>query len=255
MQNKTPPPSPTRRIIRLDHTDSTNRLVLETPEFLEENHLVVLARSQTQGRGRRGRSWVSLPGSQLLFSYVHHPQGIRGDLPVISLVAGLSVAQALEEFGAAPRLKWPNDVKLAGKKVCGILVETKPGPQGDPRVVIGIGLNCLGREEELPLEIKSIAAILAAHTVQPVDPEAVLWTVLACLDENLERLGAGEKPSLLESWRARADLAGKPVRVEGETVYSGRAVGISPEGYLLVEASGELRTVVSGDVTWLDTPG
>ena len=105
-------------IIRLDEVESTSTLMLEDSAYLENHGLVVIARHQTGGRGRMGRRWASLPGGQLQFSLVLHPNLPPQEVPLLSLVSGLAVARALEDVLALrPALKWPNDVLLGGGKV------------------------------------------------------------------------------------------------------------------------------------------
>ena len=118
-------------VVRLEEVESTNTLVLQNPDYLEHHGLVVLARHQTGGRGRMGRRWASLPGQQLQFTVVLHPILPPEDFSIFSLLGGVAVAQAVEErVGLSPRLKWPNDIMVDGGKVCGILLESRPGPAG-----------------------------------------------------------------------------------------------------------------------------
>jgi BirA family biotin operon repressor/biotin-[acetyl-CoA-carboxylase] ligase len=244
-------------ILRLEETPSTNTLVLETEEYLADHGLVVLARHQTAGRGRMGRHWASVPGAQLQFSVVVHPAVRAEEVPLLALVSGLAVAQALEGLlGLSPRLKWPNDVLLDGRKVCGILLEAKPAPGTGqpPRLVIGIGLNCQGRAEDYPPDLRERVTTLAEVYGAPVDNEEVLQAVLERLNALYDRLVAGERPALLAEWRRCAALAGRRVRVQTpQGLREGHARDITGEGYLLVELEGGTRHVqVSGEVAWLD---
>lgn len=241
-------------ILRLDEVGSTNTLVMETPAYLENHGLVVLARHQTAGRGRIGRKWVSLPDAQLQFSVVLHPPLPREELPVVSLLAGLAVAEALEAaLGLAPVLKWPNDVLLEGRKVCGILMELKQGAQGGLRLVVGIGLNCLGGEEGFPPELRDRLTTIEQAAGRPVDKEAVLQAVLAALQAWYDRLTAGGRPALLDAWERRSDMIGKTLRYPTPAgPREGRAAGLTEEGYLLIEtAEGGRHIHAAGEVEWL----
>ncbi|HKI98332.1 MAG TPA: biotin--[acetyl-CoA-carboxylase] ligase [bacterium] len=242
-------------IIRLEEVASTNSLVLERPAYLERHGLVVVARHQTGGRGRMGRRWASLPGRQLQFSVVLHPPFPTADFPAVALLAGLAVAQACEEeLGVRPDLKWPNDVMLVGRKVCGILVEGSSGAGGRPRLVVGIGINCQGDPGDFPAELQAHLTTLAHETSRPVDPEALLQTVLERLEALLERLAAGDKAAMLEQWRGYG-LLGEGQRVRFTTQQGPREgipEGLTPEGYLIVRLpDGSAVIQVSGELEWM----
>ncbi|MBI4084179.1 MAG: biotin--[acetyl-CoA-carboxylase] ligase [Candidatus Lambdaproteobacteria bacterium] len=241
-------------IVRLDEAPSTNTLVLEREEYLAQHGLVVLARHQSAGRGRMGRAFASVAGTQLLFSVVAHLRLRPEQVPLCSLVAGLAVAQAVEDtLALRPELKWPNDVTLGGRKLCGILAELRQGPPGEARLVVGIGVNCLGAAADFPPELRPVLTTLAEHTAAPVDPEAVLGAILRRLDAGLTRLEAGETAALLAEWSRRAPLAGRRVRyaVAGGQ-REGVALGITAEGFLRIQGDdGAVHTAVSGEVDWL----
>lgn len=252
MSNPDPPAAIGHTVIRLEETGSTNTFIMETPAHLANHGLVVIARHQTAGRGRVGRKWASLPGRQLQFSVALHPPLPREEVPVISLVAGLAVGISLRDaLGLRPLLKWPNDVFLGGRKVCGILVEMKQ-VAGAPRVVVGIGLNCLGTREDFPAEVRGLLTTLSEEIGAPVDMETVFQDVLAALERQYRRLLDAGKAELLEEWSAMAGLPGRPVRYPtAEGMRAGTALGLSPEGYLLVEtAAGETHVHASGELEW-----
>lgn len=243
------------QIIRLEEADSTNTLLLENPEYLGNHGLVMIARHQTAGRGRMGRQWASIPDAQLQFSVVMHPDIDVADIPLVSLAAGVAVADALEAVtGVSPRLKWPNDVMIDQRKVCGILVETQPGQGKSTHLVVGIGINCLGGIQDYPQELRDILTTVAEASAKPVDKEALLLAVLRNLEAQHTLLRRGGKADLLQAWRKRGALQGRRVRVEtpnGEQ--EGVALDLSEAGFLVVRLdSGETHHQVSGNVVWLN---
>ena len=243
------------RVVRLEEVESTNSLVLVNPDYMEHHGLVVLARHQTGGRGRMGRSWASLPGKQLQFTVVLHPILPPEDLPIFSLVAGVSVAQAGEEsVGVRPRLKWPNDVMVDGGKVCGILLESRPGPAGAPRLAMGIGLNCLGSPGDFPEEIRPLVNTLSNAAGKPVEMEPLFEHILNTLEYWHGQVTAGDTRALIEAWTARGLLRGQRVRVDTEEgMRECSPLGLTAEGYLLVEGdNGERFVQISGDLEWLE---
>jgi BirA family biotin operon repressor/biotin-[acetyl-CoA-carboxylase] ligase len=219
--------------------ESTNALAAATPQ----PGLVVVADHQTAGRGRLGRSWVTPEGAALTFSAVVDPAVDDEWWPLIPLVAGYAVGRAVDG-----RLKWPNDVLLGGRKVCGILVERVHvhAPDGArPLAVVGIGVNVDQGADELPVDT---ATSLALET-GPRDRTELFGVVLEELGALLTE--AARSPyAFVEEYRAACDTVGQVVRVElpGGTHLEGRAVGVDDHGRLEVETSGEVVAVAAGDV-------
>jgi BirA family transcriptional regulator, biotin operon repressor / biotin---[acetyl-CoA-carboxylase] ligase len=162
--------------------DSTNDALAAQPAA-ETGLQVMLAHSQTAGRGRRGRNWRSAPGQGLTFSCGWNLPDSAPSPAGLSLVAGLAVAEALESLGARNiRLKWPNDLLADGAKLGGILVELVSGQRRSRRIIIGIGLNLRSASDELPPG----AAALHQHLGAPPADEAVLARILLRLHARLE---------------------------------------------------------------------
>jgi BirA family biotin operon repressor/biotin-[acetyl-CoA-carboxylase] ligase len=245
-------------ILRLEEVPSTNTLLLENPRHLENHGLVAIAAHQTAGRGRMERKWVSIPGMHLQFSLVIHPTLPSEEVPVYSLLSALAVAEAIEEHTAVtPSLKWPNDVLVNGRKVCGILLEGRSvrgdGHSGGHRLVIGIGINCNGSPGDFPPAVRGILTTLAHASGAPVDMEALFQGVLANFQALHGRLDGESRKELIDQWTRRALLEGQRVRFNSpEGVREGTPLGLTAEGYLIVETDGGERYVqISGDLEWL----
>jgi BirA family biotin operon repressor/biotin-[acetyl-CoA-carboxylase] ligase len=195
---------------------------------------------QTAGRGRLGRRWLEPPGSSLLLSVLLRPPGVRRPQE-LSLVAGVATAQAVEETTALPaRVKWPNDVLLAGTKVAGILAELRSGA-----VVLGIGVNVNQTEAELPLDTRVAAGSLRTATGREHDRERLLALLLQRLDAAYERWRAAGLAPLSDELAARDALRGRHVVAGGN---AGRAVGIDALGRLQLERGDGVTVVESGEV-------
>ncbi len=215
---------------------STNALAAAEPE----SNLVVVADHQQAGRGRLDREWVTPPGAALTFSAVLDPLVDNEWWPVVPLVTGYAVARAL---GGPFTLKWPNDVLIDGRKVCGILVErvaTRP-----PRVVIGIGINVDQTEDELPVPTAT-SLTLAGHGV---DRTTLFGDVLGSLRAALGHF-ARHPDLFMNQYRDRSATLGQDVRVElpGDRTVEGRVVDFDDHGGLILRTADEAVTLSAGDV-------
>jgi BirA family biotin operon repressor/biotin-[acetyl-CoA-carboxylase] ligase len=202
--------------------------------------LVVVAERQDAGRGRRGAAWVCPPGEGLAFSVLLRPTAGKALWPRLSLAAGLAVAEALGRFGVFAEVKWPNDIWIGGRKICGILVEA-----GEDFVIVGIGINVGVRE--FPAVLEDSATSLAIERGEAPPRAAVLAAVLERLRVWDGCIG-GRFDDLLRGLRERCALTGKRVRMScGGELLRGEMAGIGDGGELLLRDGGGLRKVVQAD--------
>jgi BirA family biotin operon repressor/biotin-[acetyl-CoA-carboxylase] ligase len=164
---------------------------------------VIVADAQTAGRGRHGRAWRSTPGN-LHLSVLLRPRAAPAAWGRIPLLAGLAVAEALEAPGLDPRVKWPNDVWIGGRKVAGVLVESASAGAGIESAVVGVGVNVAAVPEGLDAEARAGAACLA-ELGDPRDALAVAAAVLARIRVWYHRLAAGGG-DVIAAWRGRPGL-------------------------------------------------
>ena len=201
---------------------------------------LVLAERQVAGRGRRGAAWFCGEGTGLAFSVLVRPDFEKALWPRLSLVAGMAVARSIEKAGLAPEIKWPNDVLIAGRKVCGILVEA----EGD-FVVVGIGLNV--EAMEMPKELSGIATSLAAEGARGVTREEHLLEIVRNF-ESLQKLVRSDFGALVSMVRARCALMGKEIEfLDGKDQRRGRCEGVGEAGDLQVWEGSALKRYVAAD--------
>ena len=244
-------PAAARTIVRCGRVESTQPIAFAIAADGAPDRSVVIADSQAAGRGRRGRPWHDEPGASLLVSIVLRPRLAPARLPTLSLTAGVALAEALEHAaGLAVRLKWPNDVLVGGRKLAGILLESRMVPAAGtasetPAVVaLGIGVNLTQRA--FPLELADRATSVRLAGGREVDRDTLLTEVLVRLDHWRGRLETEGFEPVRERWRALADTLGRPVSVDG---VAGVAVDLDDDGALLVaDDHGFRRRVVAGDV-------
>jgi BirA family biotin operon repressor/biotin-[acetyl-CoA-carboxylase] ligase len=238
-----------RHLVVRATVESTNDVAWEALAQGAPDGAVVVADAQTRGRGRGGRRWHAVPGRSLALSVVLHQGCERGQLGLLPLVTGLALAQALERLGARPALKWPNDLLLGGRKVAGILCESRFVPRGGEAAVIGVGVNVALRAEDFPDELRERATSLALEGVETAR-EAVAAEFLGALEPEWTALQEGERDSLLSRWKARADFWGRLVDVHTPSgMVRGVARDLDADGALVLRLeSGVETTVLAGDL-------
>jgi len=214
---------------------------------------VVIAEAQTAGRGRRGRSWITLPGKGLSLSVILRPQLPPQRAPELTLVAAVALAEALTDAGAAAGIKWPNDVQLEGRKVAGILTEMSAEPDQVHFVVLGIGVNLNGSAQDFPEELRGQLTSLAAERGSAVPRALFTAALLARLESWLDRHESEGFEVVREAWKARSTTLGAQVMVRAEgRVTEGRAVDIDEGGALLLRLEdGSVTRILAGDVEHL----
>jgi BirA family biotin operon repressor/biotin-[acetyl-CoA-carboxylase] ligase len=233
----------TRTVVRLATVDSTQAEAFRLAASGAADGTAVVADTQSSGRGRRGRGWLDAPGESLLLTVLVRARLAAAALPQLSFVAAVAVAEALESVtGLAPRLKWPNDVLVRGRKLAGILLESRPAP-GEACVAIGIGVNLAQRV--FPEELAGRATSVRIEGGLVPERDAMLEAVLHALDRWRGRLEREGFAGVREAWRARGETLGRPVSVDGIT---GTAVDIADDGALLVDDGVRVRRVVAGEL-------
>jgi BirA family biotin operon repressor/biotin-[acetyl-CoA-carboxylase] ligase len=231
---------------------STNDHVMAAGRAGAAEGLAVLADRQTAGRGRRGHSWASPAGIGLYTSILLRPSHSPAGVSLLTLVAGLGVAEAIEESaGVATRLKWPNDILVEGRKVAGILAEMASVDEKVSHVVIGIGINVNHGPQDLPGELFQAATSLYLATGRSIPRGELAAAVYNHLDRWYQVFREGRIETILAAGRERSATLGRPVDVlADEGRWHGLAVDLEADGALLVrEEGGELRRVLANDVS------
>ena len=246
------------KVVFYSETGSTNSDAKLMAEEGEQDGLLVVADSQNSGRGRRGRSWVSPPGKNAYFSLMLKPDISPAKGPMVTLLMALSVALGVK--GLMPKkeseelpdvgIKWPNDVVINGKKICGILTEMSMEDSFIHYIVIGVGINV--KKQEFEGEISKIASSIDNEWDTNTYRSALVANIIRYFDgfykEYLER---GDLSGIKDSYEELLVNKGKEVRVldpKGE--YTAKALGIDENGQLMVERTdGKLEAIYAGEVS------
>lgn len=232
--------------IDLAECGSTNDEAARLARAGARHGTVVTAGAQRAGRGRDGRVWASPPGLGLYLSAVLRPPLPLALVPPMTLAIGVGVCEAAREAGADARLKWPNDVLVAGRKLAGVLVEAQSQGSRLEAVVVGIGVNLGG---ELPPELAARATTLAAAAGAEIDRARFTGALLGHVERWIDRYVASGLPAVVAAWHERMvhGLAARAT-VDGEPL-EGEVAGLDGDGALLLrDGAGRLHRVRSGDV-------
>lgn len=232
-----------RRVLVLPEVDSTNTYALDRlAADPDADGTVIIAEYQTAGRGRFGRAWQSPRGASLLLTMLLRETGpLRGSRTVMA--ASVAVAEAVEEATLlAPLIRWPNDIYLRGRKLGGILVETRAMNGNGVAVAAGIGLNCLQQRGHLPPELGETATSLEIESEQPVDRLALARAMILCLDHHFKRRNAVSDDEIAAAWHERCGDRGQRVTLSslGQS-FSGRVIDVNPSAGLLLQLDNGTR--------------
>lgn len=244
--------STTYQIRRYEEIDSTN---LEARRLISQGFghgTVILAETQLAGRGRLGRTWVSAKGTGLWFSVILTPKGGMQQASQYSFVMAVAVAEGIRAVtGLEAKVKWPNDIVLHGKKVCGILLELAAEPNQAVQLIAGIGINANQQPDDFPEEVQAKATSLAIETGRELDRQALLDAVLRQITDNLALLERQGFDAIRERWLALSCVMGKKVQIlqHGDAILHGTAVGLAEDGALLVETKSGIVPILAGDVS------
>jgi len=211
----------------------------------------IVADTQTAGRGRLGRIWYSPPGAGLYASVVLRP-GSTPSPALWTLVAGVGLADALRRVsGLNVLVKWPNDLVIGRKKVCGILAEGSASQGSIRHVVLGFGVNL--RPAAYPADLADRATSLEGELGRPVDRGIVLAGSLEALADRIEEARASGIGAILDRWRALAPSSiGSQVEWRSpDGIRRGTTAGIDGDGALLVTAGGAVERIIGGEVRWM----
>lgn len=242
-----------RKAVLLTSTLSTQGDVLKLAEQGQGEGAVVIAEEQTGGRGRFGRKWFSPPGKGIWMSVLLRPDLPLQHTPQLTLLTGVAVCRAVRACtGADAGIKWPNDLLIDGRKVCGILLESTVEDHEVRYCIAGIGVDVNFDPEDYPEDLTTIATSLKMETGQPVDRTKLTAAILTELEQLYylyQKEGFGVISAL---WEALSVSMNREITVTNpHGVIKGKAIGLDPSGALLVEKhDGEHTLVISGEISW-----
>ena len=239
-----------REIFYYDVIDSTN---IKAKQLAEEGHpagTLVVAEKQETGRGRRGRSWDAPAGSGIYMTLVLKPEINPNNASMLTLVAALAVAGGITKCtGTQAGIKWPNDIVMEGKKVCGILTEMSAQFDYVNHIVVGIGINV--HNEHFPKEIEEMATSIYLQTGEHINRAALIEEILEQFEHYYAiYLKTEDLSGLVKEYNAALVNMNKNVRVlDPKEPFEGKAMGINERGELIVDTWESRKLVSSGEVS------
>jgi len=239
-------------VMVLPEIDSTNNLVKKYLLNGAEEGLVVIAESQTKGRGRLGRTWYSPSKVGIYLSVLLKPQFAPDHSSIFTILAGVAAVLTINEFShQRASLKWPNDIVISKQKVSGLLcelVQNRIEPNG---LIIGIGINVNHLPEQFPENLKNSATSLRIVNGLSVDRLTIIQSFLMNLDREYQTYLTKGKQSMIEKWRLNTDLFGKKISIKrGSTIISGIAKRLNDAGQLVLsQENGSEEAFESGEIT------
>jgi BirA family biotin operon repressor/biotin-[acetyl-CoA-carboxylase] ligase len=241
-----------RDIRVFEKTSSTNDVVEKLARDGVKEGAVVFAESQTKGRGRMGRKWLSPARKGLWFSVLLRPDLRPQAATQLTVAAAVSLVRAIEEqTGIQPEIKWPNDILIQGRKVAGVLTELSAEIDHVKHLTLGIGVDVNLAASEFPPELRKIATSLKIEAGRAVSRADLAAAILRELDRHYASIGSGRFEEIAEQWEKRCTTLGRRVAIDiGGRIVQGHAEALDPDGALLVRTQhGHLERIMGGDVT------
>jgi BirA family biotin operon repressor/biotin-[acetyl-CoA-carboxylase] ligase len=241
-----------KKILHFDTIDSTNSKAKELANNGEEHGTIVVSEEQTLGRGRMGRSFVSPKGKGIWMSIILRPDIDPLRISLITQIAAAAVNTALTQFGVDSKIKWPNDIILKGKKVCGILTEMSGELTKINYVVLGIGLNANIDCDDFTEEIKEIATSLKIQFERDFDRKALMASVINNFEALYDEFEKKDDISnTIKICKDKSILIGKNIKViQRNMEIKAKVLDINEEGLLVVEyEDGTIKSLISGEIS------
>ena len=241
-----------RDIQVFEQTTSTNDVAEKLARDGVKEGAVVFAESQTKGRGRLGRKWMSPARKGLWLSVLLRPAMRPQETTQLTVASAIALRRAIQSVtGLAPDIKWPNDLLLGGKKVAGILTEMSAEVDRVRHVILGIGLDVNQTVDEFPAELRKLATSLKIEAGEEISRAELATEILRELDADYARICSGKFSAVAGEWEAACATIGRNVAVHmGDRKFRGRAESLDDDGALLVRTEhGHLERITGGDVT------
>ncbi|MCP4723694.1 MAG: biotin--[acetyl-CoA-carboxylase] ligase [bacterium] len=243
-----------RHFLTKSSLPSTNTGIKEHLKNEQELPLILTAEEQTGGKGRMQRSWHSPSGKGIWISTAFPPVDSTANFGHYNFMCSLVISSAIEEItGIKADLKWPNDILIGGKKVCGILSESISCADGKYIIITGMGLNVNIKNTEFPVGIRNLATSLLIEAGKNIDRQKLLLEIISNLNEYYDLWQDKGIEPIYFQWISQCTTIGKSVEIKTEKQYiSGTAINVNKDGSLLLEEkTGKTHRIYAGDLEYI----
>jgi BirA family biotin operon repressor/biotin-[acetyl-CoA-carboxylase] ligase len=242
-----------KSIYFFQETDSTNIQAFNLASSGVEEGSVIIAESQTSGKGRLGRNWESPSGKNLYLSIILRPKILTHHAPRLTLVTAVALSETLDDFQIFDhRIKWPNDILINGRKLSGILTEMKGDCDIIDFIIIGLGVNINSSFSDYPVEIRDSIISLKEFTNTEINRIEFLQSFLINFERNYFDFIQGGFNEILSKWVKKSSIINQKIKViEHENSFTGIVIEVTPDGNLIVQADKKIHTVNSGDINYI----
>ena len=243
-----------KKIIVYQEVDSTNSKAIKLAEKGEDEGTVIIAETQSKGRGRLGRFWLSPLGVGIYLSIILRPKILPKDSFSIVFLTGIAVAESIKKVTSlSPTLKWPNDILVNDKKIGGILIETKSKKERIDYLVDGIGVNVNTDTSLFPKEIQKKSTSLKKIMGKDIDRNRLIKTLLHSFEKWYFQYIQEGKKKILKEWNKYTNMTGRKIRADiSNRSIKGTVIGISENGLLLLKVKNKIEKITGGDITFID---
>jgi BirA family biotin operon repressor/biotin-[acetyl-CoA-carboxylase] ligase len=243
------------RVIRFyREVESTNDVAFDLAKEGATEGTVIIADTQTKGRGRLQRKWISPPGFNLYMSIIFRPSISSKDASILTLVSSVALFEAVNSYGIKCQIKWPNDLLINRRKVAGVLTEMELGGEGVEFVLVGLGINLNMTRvvmNNLMGEVSEIATSVREELGHEVDRSEFAANLINLLEKWYEELNSKGKATIIDEWKKRWGDLNKRVRVRiDRNLIEGIACDLDQNGFLVIRRdNGKVERIIAGDVT------
>jgi BirA family biotin operon repressor/biotin-[acetyl-CoA-carboxylase] ligase len=243
------------RVIRFyREVESTNDVAFDLAKEGATEGTVIIADTQTKGRGRLQRKWISPPGFNLYMSIIFRPSISSKDASILTLVSSVALFEAVNSYGIKCQIKWPNDLLINRRKVAGVLTEMELGGERVEFVLVGLGINLNMTRvvmNNLMGEVSEIATSVREELGHEVDRSEFAANLINLLEKWYEELNSKGKATIIDEWKKRWGDLNKRVRVRiDRNLIEGIACDLDQNGFLVIRRdNGKVERIIAGDVT------